>query len=640
MTDTAIIRTLVQTLNRASYAYYNGEPYMTDAEWDGLFARLREMEKQTGVVLPDSPSVKVGATGESSFDKVTQKYSALSLGNVFDGDELKAWYDNSVGQGNIVVQPKCDGLTLTVTYRDGELYQAVTRGDGTVGDDVTPNAMTIRNLPNCIDTNAEEVVVRGEVVINADDFAKMEGDYTSARNTAVGSLKQKDVSVTVQRPLRFYAFEWVDAPDVFGTVSERMYYLKQMGFSVVETKVVEPDALLDYGNRIVNDTDSIRSKFPFDTDGMVFKANSIELQHQLGANSKAPRWAIAFKYPSEEKLTTLRDVRFNVGRTGAITPVATVDPVHIDGATITSVTLHNADFVAEHDLHIGDTIRVVRSGGVIPKVVGVQPALRPSDATPVTFPDSCPSCSSELARDGAFTRCTNYDCESAVTARLRHWVETLKIDGIGTETVDELVRIGITTPNDLYFVSKEELMKMPKTGSRKAQKILDGIAKSYNEPAHLALAGLGIHRMGKRASEKVLVAPYQNISDVLLDVQGFANHVASIVGDATADAFLEWTENPANITALHNIRTWLTLQNKSASGTLGGMSFVVTGSFAIKRSDIESLIKQNGGDVKSSVSGTTDYLIAGENAGSKLEKAQAKGVTIIDLDLLREMIKG
>lgn len=688
------VQDLRQLLQKAAYAYYvQDQPIMEDAVYDQLYRQLLELETaHPELITPDSPTQRVGDRPATQFISVRHNVPLYSLDNAFNQGELQSWQDRwrkdagTEAAGEYVCELKIDGSAMALTYEHGILVRGATRGDGTTGEDVTSNVRTIKAIP--LRLNLENppplVEVRGEAFLPLNVFQQInqeraqagESLFANPRNAAAGTLRQLDARIVARRKLDFFAYtlHFPDARQVAANLAanpedelstataaphlpnvssqwESLELLQQMGFRVNPNRQLcrsleEVKAYCDHWS-------TARLNLPYMTDGVVIKLNAIALQERLGFTQKFPRWAIAFKYPAEEAPTIVERVTTQVGRTGALTPVAELKPVQLAGTTVSRATLHNRDRVAELDLHIGDTVIVRKAGEIIPEVVRVLPELRPATAQPYQMPTHCPECGQPVVQPAgeAVTRCLNASCPAIVRGALVHWVsrDALDINGVGDKLVLQLIdRQLVESVADLYELTTAQLMTLERMGQKSADKIVQAIEQSKAQPWHRVLFGLGIRHVGS-VNAQVLAEQFPSVEQL---AAADPSTIATVhgIGSEIAQSVYDWFQIPENQALIERLRSQQ-LQLAGAApppssaqtlSALAGKTFVVTGTLpTLKRDEAEELIRQAGGKVTSSVSAKTDYLVVGENAGSKLAKAQALGVQQLSeaqlLDLIREI---
>ncbi len=648
---------LTKLLQQASYDYYVLDaPTLPDTVYDQLYRELQTLETQyPELITADSPTQRVGAQPASQFTSVQHNIPLYSLENAFGPADLVKWQERwqrveDAPNFNYVCELKIDGNALALTYENGLLVRGATRGDGLNGEDITPNVRTIRSIPLRLnlDNPPSIVEVRGEAFFPLAAFAEInqereqqgEAQFANPRNAAAGTLRQLDARIVAQRKLDFFAYT-LHIPDAATfppppTQWDALKLLNQMGFRVnPERQVCATLAeVQDYCDRWSLN----RTQLPYMTDGVVVKINAIDLQDKIGFTQKFPRWAIALKYPAEEAPTLVENISVNVGRTGAVTPVAELRPVQLAGTTVSRATLHNGDRIAELDLHIGDTVIVRKAGEIIPEVVRVLPELRPAGARSFQLPSHCPECNTLLEKpaDEAVTRCPNRVCPAVVRGAVIHWTSrtALDINGVGEKLVRQLVDQGLVkSVADLYDLTAEQLMALERMGKKSAEKIVAAIAQSTRQPWPRVLYALGIRHVGSINAQNLA----QQFSDVAQLAQATTAEIAAVfgIGEEIAQSTRQWFDHPEHQRLIERLRsTGLQLQGTTAAPlaetALTGKTFVITGTLpTLKRDEAKALIQQAGGKVTDAVSKKTNYLIVGQEAGSKLEKAQTLGVTIL-----------
>ena len=667
-------------LNRAAHAYYVLDaPELEDAVYDRLYRELQQLEQgDPSLVTVDSPTQRVGGAPAKRFQSVEHRIPLLSLDNAFDQSELTAWHERLIkvldrpndASLALVGELKIDGNALALSYRNGVLERAATRGDGSSGEEITANVRTISSIPLRlqIDAPPEWVEVRGEAfipdatfaAINAERDAAGETLFANPRNACAGTLRQLDPKVVAARRLDFFAYTLHLAPT--GQTGapppsqqwEVLQWLERAGFRVNPNRELCSDlaSIHDFCQR----WEQKRHDLPYATDGVVVKLNDLRLQDEAGFTQKAPRWAIALKYPAEEAPSRLLKVVVQVGRTGAVTPVAEFEPVALAGTSVSRATLHNADRIAELDLHLGDTVVVRKAGEIIPEVVRVLTELRPESATAVQLPTSCPECGSTLVREGteAATRCVNSSCPAILRGGLRHWVNkgALDVDGLGSKLIEQLVdRRLVGSIADLYRLDAALLASLERMGDKSATNLVRALEQSKQQPWHRQLYGLGIRHVGE-VNAKALAEAFAS-ADALTAAD--ADSIAELhgIGPEISSSLLQWLANPGNRALLEDLKAvGLSLEASSAereankatadgsSGVLLGKTLVLTGTMPnLSRSEAKALIEAAGGKVSGSVSKKTDYLVAGEAAGSKLTKAESLGVEVLNEAELQDLLK-
>ena len=659
---------LRQLLNRAGHAYYVLDaPVMEDAVYDRLYRELLELEQNhPDLQRSDSPTQRVGGAPAEGFTSVEHRVGMLSLDNAFNRDDLQAWHERLLKVLDrpkdtrlpLVGELKIDGNALALSYRNGVLERAATRGDGSRGEEITANVRTISSIPLRlqIENPPEWVEVRGEAfipdatfaAINAEREQRGEALFANPRNACAGTLRQLDPKVVAARRLDFFAYTLhlpgdAQPPGQWAALE----WLNRAGFRVNPNRELCGD--LAAIQRFCDHWEQGRHDLPYATDGVVVKLDDLQLQDEAGFTQKAPRWAIALKYPAEEAPTRLLRVGAQVGRTGAITPVAEFEAVALAGTSVSRATLHNADRIAELDLHLGDTIVVRKAGEIIPEVVRVLPELRPSDATPVQLPQHCPECGSNLVREGdeAATRCVNSSCPAILRGGLRHWVSkgALDVDGLGSKLIEQLVDRGLVgSLADLYRLDAALLASLDRMGDKSATNLVEALEASKQQPWHRQLYGLGIRHIGE-VNAKALAAEFFSINILTAAALEAPEQIAELhgIGPEISASLGQWLRTPANQQLLQDLRSvGLSLEASAseqeaasqagadADGVLQGKTLVLTGTLPnLSRSEAKALIEAAGGKVSGSVSKKTDYLVAGEAAGSKLTKAESLGVTVL-----------
>jgi len=650
-----------------NYRYYVlNDPVISDAEYDRLMAELRRIEEEHPEwITLDSPTQRVGAPPAEGFAKVRHPASILSLSNAFSLDEVREWLERiarlnpAVREADFMVEPKLDGLTVVLHYRDGVFVQGATRGDGEVGEDITANLRTIRALPLRIPAGPDGppappyLVVRGEAFIPLADFEELnrrlaeagERTYVNPRNTAAGSLRQLDPNVTASRPLTLQCYAIVTGEgDLPATQRGTLDYLRTLGFPTPEATYC---ATLDDVLATCRAWEARRDELPYEIDGMVIKINDLTLSESLGVVGKDPRGAIAYKFPAREVTTILRDIGVNVGRTGVLTPYAILEPVEIGGVTVKQATLHNFDYIAEKDIRIGDRVRVKRAGDVIPYVIGPVVSARTGAERPFVPPQTCPSCGEPVEHlEGEVAwYCVNAACPAQLIRNLEHFVSrgAMDIVGLGIRIVEQLVEAGLVRDvADLYTLRREDLLQLEGFAEKKADNLLAAIDASRTRPLARLITALGIRGVG----EVVAAALAQHYPDLDALAKATAEELQQIegVGPNIAQAIVDWFARPANRRLLEKLRAagvWPRAEAPAAETPrpLEGLTFVVTGTLAgFTREEVKQYIQERGGKVSSSVSRKTDYLVVGENPGSKLQKAQALGIPVLSEDDLRRLV--
>lgn len=649
------------------YLYYVLDaPEITDAEYDRMMVRLRELEARYPDSIPaDSPTQRVGGRASSQFTEVRHLEPLLSLGNVFSAEELRA-FDERVRSGlpagskvEYVMEPKIDGLACSLIYENGKLVRAATRGDGVVGENVTANVRTIRSIPLTLkvpdgETVPELLDVRGEVYMPRQAFMRLneqraergESEFANPRNAAAGSLRQLDPQVTASRSLSFFAYYLV-GEGAQPKHSESLALLAHYGFKVSENyKVVEN---IDEAIKYIGDFNELRQGLSYDTDGAVIKVNDVYQQRILGATGKDPRWATAYKYPPEQAETTLEDIDWRVGRTGVLTPTAVLTPVKLSGSVISRATLHNEDFIRAKDIRIGDRVVINKAGEIIPEVLRVVVEKRTGDEKEVEIPSVCPECGWRVERQGeeAAIRCTNPHCPALGREGLIHFVsrDAMNIDGCGPSVINALLDAGLVRDAaDLYSLRKDDLLKLERMGEKSADNLLAALAESKKNELDKLLFALGIRHVGAKVA-RILATEFGSMEKLQ---QAQPEELAQIrdIGDKIAESVVTWLNVPANIDLVERLAAagltmTFTPPASQEDNPFFGKTLVFTGTMpTLGRAEAKTMAQDVGAKVSGSVSKKTDYVIAGAEAGSKLEKAQQLGVTVIDEAEFLRLLKG
>lgn len=641
------------------------EPLISDAEFDRLLLRLRQIETEHPEwVTPDSPTQRVGAQPSERFSKVRHPSPVLSLANAFGEADVRAWYerilrlDERVAGAAYVIEPKIDGLSVILHYRDGVFTLGATRGDGEIGEDVTSNLRTLRALPLRIPPGGGEapayLVVRGEVFINLQDFETLnnrlqaagEKTYLNPRNTASGSLRQLDPALTASRPLNLLVYDIVAGEGNFPTTQwGKLDYLRNLGFPV--TAHASRQADLESALQNVAEWGPRRANLPYEADGVVIKLDDLRLAADLGFVGKDPRGAIAFKFPTQEMTTRLANIGVNVGRTGVLTPYAMLEPVELGGVIVKQATLHNFDFINEKDIRIGDRVRVKRAGEVIPYVIGPVLEMRTGSEIPYQPPHLCPACNEPVENlpGEVYWYCVNAACPAQLIRNLEHFVSrgAMDIVGLGIKIVEQLVESGLLQDvADLYTLRRQDLLKLEGFAEKKADNLLDAIETSRSQPLARLITALGMRGVGEVMAAD-LAARFADL-DALAQTGETDLQSIDGVGPNTAQAIVDWFARPANRQVLEKLRAagvWPRSQSANAPQgpqPFSGKTFVITGTLpGLSRDQAKELIQSLGGKVTDSVSKKTDYLVVGENAGSKLDKARSLGVALLDESALRRL---
>lgn len=657
---------LKKIISEHDYNYYVlDKPVISDYEYDQLYAELLKLEAtESGLDLSNSPSRRVGGRPLEAFEKVAHRQPMLSLANsyspedILDFDERVKRFLKADGHLEYLAEPKFDGLSMELVYEEGVLVRAITRGDGSVGEDVTQNIKTIKSIP--LKLNAlhppQLLEVRGEVLMFKADFAKLndqqqengQQSFANPRNAAAGTIRQLDPKIAGSRPLRFFAYALGAYEGIhFKTQKEIGEYFTKVGIptvSAVRPELVQicqdPQEAVAYYHMIEKE----RPKLPFDIDGIVIKVNSLRLQEDLGLVARSPRWATAAKFKPEQAQTLVENIVVQVGRTGALTPVALMKPVRVGGVTVTNATLHNQEEIDRKDVRIGDTVVVQRAGDVIPEIVEVVRAKRPKDSKPFLLPHRCPACGSEVHKlEGeVVTRCTNPLCIAMMKESLKHFVarRAMNVDKVGDRLIETLVDQKLVTKfSDLYRLKKEDLLELERQGPKSVENILKSIEHSKNTTLGRFIFALGIRFVGE-ATAKHLADHFLNIENFLNAKEEDLLQVPEI-GPKVARIIIEAISNPKLVKEVHDLLS-LGIKIKTApralSGKLAGMSFLITGTLPVKRDDAKDFIEKNGGKILGSVSSKLNYLVVGDDPGSKLDKAQSLGIPVLSWDDLQAMV--
>jgi len=664
----AEVEALRRDIDHHNYRYYVlDDPEIPDAEYDGLMRRLEEIEAAWPEFRSaDSPTQRIGAAPAEGFKVVTRNVPMLSIDNAMNDEEVREWRERlvrvvgSAGETDYVCEPKMDGVAVELVYEKGSLVQASTRGDGVNGEDVTLNARTIRAIPLRLRgdgaTKAAKIPallsVRGEIYMRLADFEELnrkqadagEKLYVNPRNTAAGSLKQLDPRVSAERPLRFFAYGAANlAGTGIGSQWELLQALKQWGLPVnpLSQRCEKIEDVVAFHQKVA----AQRDKLPYEIDGVVIKVNDLAVQTEAGTRSRSPRWALAWKFPPQEARTQVREIAVYVGRTGALTPVAHVEPVRVGGVTVSNVTLHNEDEVLRKDVRVGDWVFVRRAGDVIPELVAPILELRKGHPPKFKMPSKCPVCGTKVEREEgeAVTRCPNTTCPAQIRGRLIHFASrgAMDIEGLGEKLIDQLVTVGLVKdPSDFYHLKVEQLAELERMAEKSAQNVIDAIDHSRKTTLSRFIYALGIRNVGETVAE--LVAEHVGSAEELLKADEEALSQIHGIGDVIAHEIHTWTSLPANRKVVERlVKAGITFEHtpRAVSNEFEGKTFVFTGTLGkLTREDAEAEVKKRGGKASGSVSKQTSYVVAGEKAGSKLEKAQKLGVAVIDEDEFLKMI--
>ena len=641
------IELLRRELEQAGHEYYVLDaPTMSDYDYDHKLRRLEELEAaHPELAAPDSPTQRVGGKAAEGFAEVEHRVPLESLQDVFDFDELRQ-FDQRVRavepDAAYVVEPKVDGLSVALEYENGLFVRGATRGDGRVGEDVTENLRTIRSIPLRIPDAPEYLIVRGEVfmpqkvfhALNEQRERRGEPLFANPRNAAAGSLRQLDPKVAAERRLDAILFnvQWAQG-EQFSTHWETLEYLKEKNYKVIpHYSCSTVEQVIERVAQIGEDRDA----FQFDIDGAVVKVNDLAQRRALGSTAKFPRWAAAYKYPPEEKPTKLLDIVVQVGRTGVLTPKAVLAPVRLAGTTVTNATLHNQDFITQKDIRIGDTVLVRKAGEIIPEVLSVVPEKRPEGTEPYVLPDHCPVCSAPVRRDedGAHVRCTGAECPAQLLRNLAHFAsrDAMDIEGLGIAVVESLVNAGLVkSAADLYSLEPQSVAALDRMGKKSAENLMDAIERSKEKDLGRLLYAFGIRQVGQKAA-KTIAARFGTM-EALQEASVDELTAVDDIGAITAGSLREWLDSEQGqhlIDRLRQAGVNMTAAAQSGDRRFAGMTFVLTGALErFTREEASALIEERGGKAAGSVSKKTTYVVAGENAGSKLKKANELGVPVL-----------
>ncbi|MDO1511266.1 NAD-dependent DNA ligase LigA [Maribacter confluentis] len=651
----ARILELRKELREHNYNYYVlDNPTISDFEFDMKLKELQELEaKHPEYYDPSSPSLRVGGMITKNFETVVHEHRMYSLDNSYSKEDLEDWEKRiQRNLGDVTVAFTCelkyDGASISITYENGKLVKAVTRGDGIQGDDVTNNIKTIKSVPLQLKGDyPEKFDIRGEIVLPFDGFLKMneeriakgEEPYMNPRNTASGSLKLQDSSIVAQRPLDCLLYSIVGKDLNFETQFQMLEKAREWGFKV--PTVAKLCKTTTEVMAFIEEWDVKRHELPYETDGVVIKVNSLQYQEELGYTAKAPRWAMAYKFKAEQVFTVLNEITYQVGRTGAITPVANLEPVLLAGTTVKRASLHNADQIEKLDIRVGDTVFVEKGGEIIPKIIAVDFTKRPADSKPTEYIHECPECGTPLTRTAGDAKhyCPNeYGCPPQITGRIQHFIsrKAMDIEGLGGETVELLFKEGLINDYaDLYQLTKEDILPLERMAEKSAENLIKGVAESVKVPFERVLFALGIRYVGETVAKKLAKA-YKHI-DALKEAP--LEHLTAVdeIGERIAQSVIQFFANEKNLDAIERLRRYGVQMSISAeklqnqTNILQGNTFVVSGVFEqLGRNELKKKIEDNGGKVGSSISSKTTYLVAGDKMGpSKRVKAEKLGVPII-----------
>lgn len=651
------IEQLTKQLERHNYLYYvMDSPEIADYEYDQMLRRLETLEAEhPELASPLSPTRRVGGAALPQFEKVEHAVPLESLQDVFSMEEL-AEFDQrvreSLPQVEYTVEPKVDGLSVALEYVDGKFVRGATRGDGLVGEDVTENLKTIRSIPMTLEDAPHRLIVRGEVfmpksvfeALNAKREEEGENLFANPRNAAAGSLRQLDPKIAAQRQLDILVFNLQLAEGAaFTSHSETLDYLREKRFKVIPYTCCQTEDAVEAAVRAV---DEGRYGLNYDIDGAVVKVNDLSQRQMLGSTAKFPRWAAAYKYPPEIKETVVEEILVQVGRTGVLTPKAVVQPVRLAGTTVTNATLHNQDFITAKDVRIGDTVRIRKAGEIIPEILEVVKEKRPADAVPYLLPESCPVCGSPVERDedGAAIRCTGAECPAQLVRNISHFVsrDAMDIDGLGSAIVEQLIQQGMVhSPADLYYLDPERVEAMDRMGKQSTANLMAAIEKSKDNDLSRLLFAFGIRQVGAKAG-KVLASTFGSL-DRLMEADEAALTEVRDIGAITAESIVRWFANPQSRHMIERLREAgvnFTSKAVMVDQRFAGMTFVLTGALTLFTRDAATeKIESFGGKASGSVSKKTTYVVAGENAGSKLRKANELGIPVLTEEEFLKMIE-
>ena len=655
------INELIDLINYHNEKYYNqDEPEITDFEYDNLMKELIRLEEENPELKRvDSPSSRVGGKALDKFTQITHKIPMLSLSNAYSAQDLRD-FDKRVRDINnngveYVVEFKIDGLSVGLNYNDGVFDKGATRGNGVVGEDITENLKTVKSIPLNINQD-NEVVVRGEVYISKDNFENINKSqeeqglqlFANPRNLAAGTLRQLDSKLTAKRPLDIFVFnlEYIEGME-FESHSQSLEYLHKLGFKVSPNYKVcnSIDEVIEHIEYWTKNRDSL----DFDIDGMVIKVNNLKQRENMGYTAKSPRWAIAYKFPAEQKKTKLIDIIVEVGRTGTITPTAILEPVRLAGTTVSRATLHNEDYITEKDIRIGDTVLVQKAGDIIPQVEEVIKEERTGNEIEFKLPDKCPVCSEPTVRlEGeAAVKCINISCPAQIRRGIIHFVsrDAMNIDGLGESIITLLLEKElIKDVSDLYYIKKEDVVGLERMGEKSATNLINSIEKSKSNELYRLINGLGIKYIGVKGA-KVLAKSFNNIDEIInADINQLIN--LEEFGEIMANSVVQFFREERNLNVIEKLKQAgvntenITDEDDSIEKIFEGMKIVLTGTLpTLKRNDAKEMIESRGGKATSSVSKSTTFVLAGEEAGSKLTKANELGIKVIDEEKFLELIK-
>lgn len=652
------INELRRKLNYYGKLYYvDDAPAISDYEYDMLMQQLKALEKEhPELITPDSPTQRIGGPALSKFEPVHHQVPLESLTDVFSVDELFAFGERMdsmlPGHHNYTVEPKIDGLSMSLEYENGIFVRGATRGDGVTGEDVTENLRTVRSLPLRIGNAPERLIVRGEVYMSRAVFNELNAQreingeklLANPRNAAAGSIRQLDPKIAASRKLDIICFNMqYSSDDIYTSHAQTLDAMKAMGFPVVP--YMKYDSIRDCVERI-EWLGEYRDELPYDMDGAVIKIDSLEQRTALGSTAKAPRWAVAFKYPPEKKESKVLDVIVQVGRTGVLTPKVIVEPVRLAGTTVSAATLHNQDNIDRLDLRIGDTVVLQKAGEIIPEVLSVNKDKRPEGTVPFVMPSVCPECGSPVVRDedGAALRCTSPECPAQRLRNIAHFAsrEAMDIEGLGISVCESLINNGlVSSAADLYYLEQDKIAELERMGDKSAANLIAAIERSKSSGLARLLCAFGIRQVGQKAA-KVLAGSFEDL-DALIAADAEQLTAIPDIGGITAGFITEWFSLPQSQHLIGRLRAAgvdFTSHEEKRDDRFAGLTFVLTGTLSdFTRDEASAIIESFGGKASSSVSKKTSYVLAGENAGSKLTKAEGLGIKIISEADFAEMIK-
>ena len=652
------INELRRKLNYYGKLYYvDDAPAISDYEYDMLMQQLKALEKEhPELITPDSPTQRIGGPALSKFEPVHHQVPLESLTDVFSVDELFAFGERMdsmlPGHHSYTVEPKIDGLSMSLEYENGIFVRGATRGDGVTGEDVTENLRTVRSLPLRIENAPERLIVRGEVYMSRAVFNELtalreingEKLLANPRNAAAGSIRQLDPKIAASRKLDIICFNMqYSSDDIYTSHAQTLDAMKAMGFPVVP--YMKYDSIRDCVERI-EWLGEHRDELPYDMDGAVIKIDSLEQRTALGSTAKAPRWAVAFKYPPEKKESRVLDVIVQVGRTGVLTPKVIVEPVRLAGTTVSAATLHNQDNIDRLDLRIGDTVVLQKAGEIIPEVLSVNKDKRPEGTVPFVMPSVCPECGSPVVRDedGAALRCTSPECPAQRLRNIAHFAsrEAMDIEGLGISVCESLINNGlVSSAADLYYLEQDKIAELERMGDKSAANLIAAIERSKSAGLARLLCAFGIRQVGQKAA-KVLAGSFEDL-DALIAANAEQLTAIPDIGGITAGFIIEWFSLPQSQHLIGRLRAAgvdFTSHEEKRDDRFAGLTFVLTGTLSdFTRDEASAIIESFGGKASSSVSKKTSYVLAGENAGSKLTKAEGLGIKIISEADFAEMIK-